>query len=197
MLASPNGRSTARASAYGWRMALSCPSAIRFFVRTRYAVAILRQCLLIVIVAVAIATIADAQQSGKKQMHKLAFLSGNWKCTVKGGSSDGLVQYVQYSFSPDGLWLTEVSWDAGTRKDWASQLWGYDTRTQKLVAYQFNANGVFTKTVDGWINGAFRSTRDDNGATVSVRPTGARTAQWIIDSADHSYIVTENCVRRT
>ncbi len=93
--------------------------------------------------------------------------------------------------------MTELSQDSGTNgNDWATQMWGYDSHTQKLVAYNFARNGVFTKSVDGWVNGAFVSHRDDNGATVSVRPINASSIQWVIESADHSYVVKEDCVRR-
>jgi hypothetical protein len=50
--------------------------------------------------------------------------------------------------------------------------------------------------VDGWVDGAFVSHRDDNGATVSVKPVDARSMQWVIESADHAYVVKEDCVRR-
>jgi hypothetical protein len=140
---------------------------------------------------------ARAQQPDVTAMKKLSFLSGAWRCTVEAGTSNGLVQDVTYSFSPDGLWMTELSQDSGPgHNDWATQIWGYDARAGKLVAYNFTPMGVFTKSVDGWINGAFVSHRDDNGATVSVRPISSGSMQWVIESADHSNIVKENCVRR-
>jgi hypothetical protein len=124
---------------------------------------------------------ARAQQPDISAMKKLGFLSGTWACTVEGGTSNGLVLKVGYSFSPDGLWMTELSQDAGPgHNDWATQIWGYDVRAGKLVAYAFTPYGVFTKSVEGWLDGAFVSHRDDNGATVSVRPS----------------IVKENCERR-
>jgi hypothetical protein len=130
-------------------------------------------------------------------MEKLSFLKGAWVCTIRGGSSNGLVQDVQYSFSPDGLWMTELSDASGPNQDdWATQVWGYDVNVGKFVAYNFAANGVFTKSVDGWINGSFVSHRDDNGASVSVKPIDSNSMQWTIESADHSSIVREDCVRR-
>jgi hypothetical protein len=125
-----------------------------------------------------------AQQADATAMQKLKPLTGSWACTVRGGQSDG-------------LWMTELSQDTRTNgNDWATQMWGYDSHTRKLVAYNFARNGVFTKSVDGWVDGAFVSHRDDNGATVSVRPIDANSVQWVIESADHSYTVKEDCVRR-
>jgi hypothetical protein len=139
---------------------------------------------------------ARAQQADPIVMQKLEFLSGSWTCTIKGGASNGLVEETHYSFSPDGFWMTETSHVARSNNDWETQMWGYDAHAKKLVAYQFLADGVFTKTVDGWVNGAFVSHRDDNGATVSVKPVAANAMQWVIESADHTYIVKEDCVRR-
>jgi hypothetical protein len=128
---------------------------------------------------------------------RLAFLAGRWSCTVNGGSSNGLTLDVRYSFSPNWLWMTEESQDSGAAgTDWATQLWGYDARTKKLVAFQFTQSGVFTKSLDGWVNGIFVSHRDENGATVSLKPLGANSFQWIIESSDHSYTVTQDCIRR-
>ena len=140
---------------------------------------------------------ARAQQPDMSAMQKLAFLSGTWACTIKGGSSNGFVQDVKYSFSPDGRWMTEVSLNSEPNEDdYATQMWGYDARVGKLVAYNFGANGVFTKSVGGWVDGKFTSRRDDNGAIVSLKPIDNRNMQWIIASADGTYIVQEDCVRQ-
>ncbi|HEV3155558.1 MAG TPA: hypothetical protein VGZ02_17265 [Candidatus Baltobacteraceae bacterium] len=154
--------------------------------------------MLLLAAVMATACVTRAQQPDPSStMQKLKFLAGAWACTVKGGSSNGLVLDVQYSFSPDGLWMTELSQDSGTNgDDWATQMWGYDAHAQKFVAYTFARNGIFTKSVDGWVDGAFVSHRDDNGATVSVKPVDARSMQWVIESADHAYVVKEDCVRR-
>jgi hypothetical protein len=143
------------------------------------------------------ACIARAQESDLAAMRKLMFLSGSWTCTVKGGDSSGLRQTVRHTFSPDGLWMTELSQDSGTKSDdWATQMWGYDAHVGKLVAYNFGSNGVFTKSVDGWVNGVFTSRRDDNGTTVSLRPVDARSIEWLIESADHSHALREECLRQ-
>ena len=153
--------------------------------------------LVFVIAAMAAACGIRAQQSGLAAMQKLSFLAGSWTCTVKSGVSNGLVLNLNYSFSPDGRWMTEHSEDAETKGgDWATQVWGYDARSDKLVAYQFVASGVFTKTVDGWVDGVFTSHRDDNGATISLKPMGPKTMQWIIESADHSSTVKQDCVKQ-
>jgi hypothetical protein len=134
--------------------------------------------------------------SDPNAMQKLTFLTGAWSCTIKGATPKDLRQDAHYSFSPDGHWLTEVSHDIGPGdRDWMTQIWGYDALQQKLVAYQFYQDGVSTKTVNGWDDGVFVSHRDDNGATVSLKPVDANTIQWIIESADHSSIVTEDCAR--
>lgn len=138
-----------------------------------------------------------AKRVGVSTMHRLFFLKGAWVCTLRGGNSNGLVQDATYSFSPDGLWMTERSEDSSARKnDWATQMWGYDVSASRLVAYQFTANGVYTKSVDGWVGGVFRSERDENGAIVSLKPVSARSMQWFVESADRSSIVREDCVRR-
>ncbi len=140
---------------------------------------------------------AGAQQQGTDALHKLAFLKGTWACTIKGGPGNGFVQDVKYSFSPDGLWMAEVSLNSAPHEDdFATQMWGYDARTGKLVAYNFAANGVYTKSVEGWVDGKFISRRDDNGATVSLKPIDSHTMQWIISSADGTYVVSEDCVRK-
>jgi hypothetical protein len=140
---------------------------------------------------------AQSQQLGASAMQRLAFLSGRWTCTVSGGESNGLTLDLSYSFSPNVLWMTEVSRTSeATGNDWATQIWGYDARNQKLLAFQFTESGVFTKTVDGWVDGVFLSQRDDNQATVSLKPISANTMQWIIESADHSSTIKEDCVRR-
>jgi hypothetical protein len=145
---------------------------------------------------VATSCVPRAQQSDASAMQKLQFLAGSWVCTVKGGRGNGLVLNLDYSFSPDGLWMTEHSEDAETKGgDWATQIWGYDAFSNKLVAYQFVSSGLFTKTVDGWVNGIFTSHRNDNGATVSLKPIDAKSFQWIIESADHSSIVRQDCVK--
>lgn len=140
---------------------------------------------------------ARAQQSGPEAMRKLAFLSGTWACTIRGSSSNGFVQNVAYSLSPDGLWLSEVSLNSEPNSDgYATQMWGYDARTGKLVAYNFGGNGVHTKSVRGWVNGEFISHRDDNGLIVTLKPIDDRNMQWIITSSDGSNLVKEDCMRR-
>ncbi len=137
------------------------------------------------------------ERAGVSAMRRLSFLKGSWACTLKGGSSNGAVQGVRYSFSSDGLWMTELSQTLGAKEnDWATQMWGYDVSASRLVAYQFAANGVHTKSVDGWIGGVFKSERDDNGAIVSLRPIDPRSMQWLVESADHSNLFREDCVRR-
>ena len=140
---------------------------------------------------------AAAQQQGPEAIHKLAFLKGTWACTIRGGSGNGFVQDVKYSFSPDGLWMAEVSLNSLPHEDdFATQMWGYDTRTSKLVAYNFGGNGVYSKSVEGWVDGQFTSRRDDNGATVSLKPIDSRHMKWIITSSDGSYVVSEDCLRK-
>ncbi len=135
-------------------------------------------------------------QSNADAMKKLSFLLGEWQCVVEGGTSNGLHQVIRYSFSSDGLWMTELSHDANSSADWETQIWGYDSRTRRLTAYQFVETGIFTKTVDGWKDGVYVSHRDDNGASVSLKRLNDRSMKWIIASADGSYVVTEECVRK-
>ena len=54
------------------------------------------------------------------------------------------------------------------RTHWSAQIWGYDARQRRLVAYRFSPQGVSTKTVTGWLGG---------------------------EAADHSWSVTEACRR--
>ena len=80
--------------------------------------------------------------------------------------------------------------------DWAIQMWGYDVNAHRLVAYNFAHNGVFTKSVEGWLNGMFVSRRDDNGIIVSLKPINAKSMQWIVEAPDRSPILREECLRR-
>ncbi len=144
----------------------------------------------------AMSCIACAQQSGPATMQQLAFMRGSWTCTVQNGASTGLVQRVTYSFSSDGLWMTELSHDAGSKNDWETQMWGYDAHAKKLVAYQFTPDGVYTKSVKGFVGKNFVATRNDDGATVSIVPLTSKRIDWVITSADHSTVVKEHCVRR-
>ncbi|MBV9264392.1 MAG: hypothetical protein JO324_08725 [Candidatus Eremiobacteraeota bacterium] len=130
-------------------------------------------------------------------MKRLGFLSGSWSCLIHGKNvPKGDVDHVSYEFSPDWSWMIERSTVRENGHDyWTTQLWGYDAGRKQLVAYQFTPNGVATKTVQGWIGGEFRSTRDDNGATVTVKPVSQNAFDWVIESADHSSVVTESCTR--
>jgi hypothetical protein len=148
-----------------------------------------------------IVLLASCVASGRAQdaaaIKKLAFLSGSWRCVIQGKNvPSGDVDHVSYEFSPDWLWMIERSnLQENGHTFWTTQLWGYDAGRKQLVAYQFTRNGVFTKTVDGWVGGEFQSKRDDNGATVSVKPINENAFDWVIESADHSSIVTEACTR--
>jgi hypothetical protein len=140
---------------------------------------------------------AIAQGQDSEAIRKLAFLSGSWHCTIRGPRvPSGDVDHVTYEFSPDWKWMIERSdLEENGHTNWSTQLWGYDARRKQLVAYQFSSNGVATKTVDGWVGGVFQSKRDDNGATVTMKPGGQNAFAWVIESADHSSVVTEECIR--
>jgi hypothetical protein len=130
-------------------------------------------------------------------MNSLRFLIGKWRCDLIGVGTSGVALDIDYSFSPDGLWMLEVSKDAGTlSRDWAMQVWGYDKNSKKLVAYDFTPRGVFTKSVEGWINGEFVSHRDDNNAAVSLRRLSDAHITWQISSANQRSVVTQDCRRR-
>lgn len=138
-----------------------------------------------------------AQEQGPDSIRKLAFLSGSWQCVIRGTRvPSGDVERLTYEFSPDWSWMIERSdLQENGRRYWGAQLWGYDARRKQLVAYQFSSNGVFTKSVDGWVGGRFQSTRNDDGATVSIVPVNKDAFNWLIVSADHTYTVTEACIR--
>jgi hypothetical protein len=130
-------------------------------------------------------------------MEKLAFMAGSWTCTIQGPQAPpGDVEHANYSFSPDWTWMIERSdlTEKG-RTYWTAQVWGYDLYQRRLVAYRFSSQGVSTKTVTGWVDGQFRSVRDDDGATVSIEPISKSAFNWIEKSADHSWTVTEACRR--
>ena len=139
--------------------------------------------------------LAQGQDSGA--IRKLAFLSGSWHCAVGGtGVPKGVVDHLSYEFSPDWSWMIERSRSVGNAQTyWSAQLWGYDAHRKQLVAYKFDSTGVSTKSVDGWVGDRFLSKRDDNGATVSITPVNSNTFKWVIESADHSSVVTEVCTR--
>jgi hypothetical protein len=142
-------------------------------------------------------SVALAQDQGSGAIKKLAFLSGSWNCVIRGGAvPKGDVDHLSYTFSPDWSWMIERS-DVleNGHHIWSTQLWGDDVRHGRLVAYQFTQNGVFTKSVDGWVGNRFQSKSDDNGATVTINPINKNAFDWVIESADHSSIVTEACAR--
>lgn len=123
-------------------------------------------------------------------------MAGSWNCIVRGGPGNGYASKLSYSFSPDGFWMVES--ETGLRKSpagWSTQLWGYDRTQPGFSAYQFTPAGVFTKSVRGWENGEFVSTRDDNHAIVSIRKRSNRAFDWVIQSADKSSTVIEACKR--
>jgi hypothetical protein len=142
-----------------------------------------------------VASLAD--ESPTEVMRKVQFLAGVWACTLERGTSSGPTQKVSYSFSPDGVWMSEVSQvTSPAQNDWAIQLWGYDSNSKKLVAYNFGPNGVTTKTVDGWVEGDFVSHRDDNGLVVLLRPSDKNSMEWIVQSPSRaSTLVSESCTR--
>ncbi len=140
---------------------------------------------------------ANAQEQGSDAIRKLAFLAGSWHCVVQGERvPKGDVEHLSYEFSPDWSWMIERSdLRENGRSFWGAQLWGYDAIHKHLVAYQFSSFGVFTKSVDGWVGGRFQSRSDDNGATVTIVPINKDAFNWVIESADHSNVVTEACTR--
>jgi hypothetical protein len=142
-------------------------------------------------------TTAAAQEDPANAMKRLAFLEGSWHCTIQGPRvPKGDIDHLSYEFAPDWSWMIERSnLEENGRRYWSAQLWGFDAAQKKLVAYQFASDGVHTKTVAGWRGSQFVSTRDDNGATVSIKPTSPRAFDWIIEPADHSTVVTEVCTR--
>ncbi|MBV9270455.1 MAG: hypothetical protein JO165_05130 [Candidatus Eremiobacteraeota bacterium] len=138
---------------------------------------------------------ASGQPSGAEAMRKLAFLTGTWKCTFKDTAGNNVVQQANYSFSPDGLWMTETSHDEGSDTNWETQMWGYDVRADKLVAYQFYGDTVSTKSVQGWVDGVFVSRRDDNNAIVSMKPVNQNSMEWIIKLGKPGTFI-EECSRK-
>ena len=139
-----------------------------------------------------------AQDLSGDTMTKLQYLGGQWSCTVSNEATHKLLERlaIDYSFSPDKLWMIERSHDAMDRaKDWALQIWGYDANSSRLVAIQFTKMGVFTKSVEGWHQGAFISKRNDNGATVTLTRPSPNSIRWVIESVDHSFVVDQDCIR--
>jgi len=136
-------------------------------------------------------------QAAIAAMKKLAFLNGTWNCTIHGGPSNGVVDRLNYSFAADGRWMIERSDIQGAAPAQSSvQVWGYDPAQRGLVGYQFTQTGVATKTVSGWNGDTFTSTRNDTGATVSLKQTGPNAISWIIHSAGTpTSDVTEDCTR--
>jgi hypothetical protein len=140
---------------------------------------------------------ASAQEADPGAIKKLAFLKGSWNCAISGPKAPpGDVDHLTYEFSPDWTWMIERS---NLRENgkvfWSMQVWGYDASRKQLAAYQFEPSGVYTKTVQGWVDGVFVSKRDDNGATVTLKPVSQNAFDWTIESADRSYVVTEECIR--
>jgi hypothetical protein len=148
-------------------------------------------------VALFFSGVANAQEQGADAIRKLAFLAGSWHCVIQGAKvPNGDVERLSYEFAPDWSWMIERSdLRENGQEHWGVQLWGYDAQHARLVAYQFNSSGVFTKSVDGWVGGRFHSKRDDSGATVSLVPKNKSAFDWVIEAADHSYTIREVCAR--
>jgi hypothetical protein len=141
--------------------------------------------------------IVKAQEQNANAIQKLAFLKGSWHCVVQGAKVPaGDEDHLSYEFAPDWSWMIERSDLREKRKDyWGVQLWGYDAQRKRLVAYQFGSAGVFTKSVDGWVDGRFQSKRDNDGTMVSILPIDQNRFDWEIESPDHSYKAMEVCTR--
>lgn len=132
-----------------------------------------------------------AQTRGQDAIERLAFMAGSWTCAIQGAQAPpGDVEHVTYSFSPDWTWMIERSdLSEKGRTSWSAQLWGYDAHQRRLVAYRFSSQGVSTKTVTGWVDGQFRSVRDDDGGIVSIEPINKNAFNWIEVAADNSWAV--------
>lgn len=135
--------------------------------------------------------------SGVQAMKKLAFMAGDWTCTVHGGPGEGSVDHLSYSFTPDWYWMVELSdlHFKGHEQNSSVQVWGWDSSRHKLVAHQFAERGIFTKTVGGWKNGDFVSRNDYNGVLVSIIPHDRSHFDWLIEAPDKSWNYVEACVR--
>ncbi|MFN2449601.1 MAG: hypothetical protein ABR508_07400 [Candidatus Baltobacteraceae bacterium] len=133
-------------------------------------------------------------RTGADAMKRLAFLSGSWTCTMHGGSSEGVVDHLTYSFTADGRWMIERSDVQGGES--SVQIWGYDPAQRRLIAQQYGPQGVATKTVDGWKQNQFVSRRDDNGATIVLQQSAPNAFSWTVHaSAPGQSAVRENCIR--
>jgi hypothetical protein len=159
----------------------------------------MRNCarLLLAIATLCFPLAVSAQASGRDAMEKLAFMAGSWTCVIQGPNvPPGDVEHATYTFSPDWTWMIERSdlTEKG-RIYWSAQVWGYDSRQRRLVAYRFSSRGVSTKTVVGWVGGRFKSVSDENGGMVSIQPISKDAFNWIDESANHSWAVTEACKR--
>lgn len=143
------------------------------------------------------AAAVPTQQQAVAALRKLHFMAGSWRCVIVNGPSRGYVSKLSYSFSPEGLFMTESESPASSKYPnvWSAQMWGYDVLHKSFDAYQFTRFGIFTKTIQGWQNGKFVSTRDDNQAIVSIRPRTSRAFDWLIQPPDKSSTVTEACTR--
>ena len=147
-----------------------------------------------VLLALGIGCAASAQQSASA-ITKLHRMAGAWTCAIVGTNTSGDIEHTSCFFD-GGQWMEEVSMLRERGQDHSStQIWGYDPKTTRLVAYQFTPDGVATKSVDGWVNGVFVSHRDDNGATVTIVPKGPKAFDWVIVSKDQTYTVREECKR--
>jgi hypothetical protein len=140
---------------------------------------------------------ASAQTAESGAIEKLSFLVGSWHCVIEGAKvPKGDVSTARYQFSPDRSWLIEYeSLRERGRSHWSMQIWGYNALQQKLVAYDFSAAGVLTKSVDGWVGGEFKSKRDQDGATVTIVPHTRDSFDWKIVTANGSTTVIESCRR--
>jgi hypothetical protein len=92
--------------------------------------------------------------------------------------------------------MTQLTYDSMTAAAPSeTQLWGYDPTDRKIVAYQFNKNGVSTKTIDGWIGNAFVSHINENGYVVSLVPIDSNSIRWTIEDPKKSFRITSDCTK--
>lgn len=150
--------------------------------------------------ALALPVIARAQdttaQSAIDAMKRLAFLNGNWNCTVQGGPWNGQVDHLNYSFSGDGRWLIERSDIKGAPNASAVQVIGYDPAQRKIVAHEYTMSGISTKSVQGWVGNDFTTTRDDNQWQVVLHQNTPSSFAWVIHPTGvGAQPITEACTR--
>jgi hypothetical protein len=95
---------------------------------------------------------ASGASSLKKELAPLAYFGGHWTCTgVFPSTGKEIASDLVARVGLDGAWLVLRHDDAPPNRFHATELWGFDQKSQQFVAYIFdNFGGARKFTSPGW-----------------------------------------------